>query len=275
MTLTIASAAMLVAAPTTNYLDRALAAWKAGEQTNALALVDLAVAAEPKATRPLNFRAQIRSLMGLRAEGIADVSSALALEPKSAWLYHERAEHRFRAGDFAGSCEDFAKSDALSPQRAAHNWQYGIALYYAGRFVDGKKLFELHQTVNPQDVENAAWHFLCVARIEGVEKARAVLIPIAGDTRIPMRQVQALFAGTGTEADVFKAADAGDADVQTGQKFYAHLYVGLYHEAAGRNEAAALEIRQAAVLARYGGYMGEVARVHAAKLDQEAAVKGK
>ena len=54
----IASAGTLLAAPPTNYLDRALAAWKAGEHTNALALADLAVAAEPKATRPLNFRAQ-------------------------------------------------------------------------------------------------------------------------------------------------------------------------------------------------------------------------
>mgnify|MGYP000446850332 CR=1 FL=1 len=40
---------------------------------------------------------------------------------------------------------------------------------------EGRKLFELHRSVNPQDVENAAWHFLCAARVDGLEKARAQL----------------------------------------------------------------------------------------------------
>ncbi len=36
-------------------------------------------------------------------------------------------------------------------------WQRGLALYYTERFADGQKQFELHKTVNPNDVENRAW----------------------------------------------------------------------------------------------------------------------
>ena len=257
----------------TNLLTRAEASWKVGDFTNALALVDRAIAASPKEVRALNFRAQMRALLGRRPEGIADLTQALKLEPKSAWLYHERAEHQFRAGAFSEACADFAKADELAPERAARDWQRGIALYYAGRFVEGRKLFELHRTVNPEDVENAAWHFLCVARLDGVEKARAVLISVAADGRVPMREVQALFAGKGTEADVFRAAERGRDDELPGQRFYAHLYVGLYHEASGAVALAEENLRKAAGLAKYGGYMGEVARVHTERFDSLTKAK--
>ena len=251
----------------TNLLDRALMAWKSGDHTNALVLVDQAVAATPKDIRTLNFRAQIRALMGRRAEAIADLDAAIAVEPQSAWLHHERGEHQFRAGNFDAACADFARADALAPQRAAQDWQLGIALYYAGRFAEGRKLFELHRTVNPEDVENAAWHYLCVARMDGVEKARAVLIPVRGDTRVPMKEVQKLFAGTARPEDVLQAAEQGPEAERPGQRFYAHLYIGLHHEAAGQADLAAVAIRRAAALARHAGYMGEVARVHAQVLD--------
>lgn len=260
-----------VGAAETDLLSRALSSWKAGEHTNALALVDQAVAESPKDIRPLNFRAQIRALMGRRPEAIADLNTALTLDPQSAWLYHERAEHQFRAGNFTAACADFAKADELSPQRAAHNWQRGIALYYAGKFAEGRQLFELHRTVNPEDVENAAWHFLCVARIEGVAKARADLIAVGEDRRVPMSAIQAMFGGTRTPDEVIQAAETGAETDRPGQRFYAHLYVGLYHEAAGQRKLAEEHLRKAAALARFGGYMGEVARVHAQLFDAPPA----
>ena len=126
------------------------------------------------------------------------------------------------------------------------------------------KQFEVHQTVNPQDVENAAWHFLCAARVDGIEKARAGLIPVKADTRVPMRQVQQLFAGKLTPSDVLQAAEEGPEGNRPGQRFYAYLYIGLYHEATGQADLAEAAIQQAAALASTGGYMGDVARVHAA-----------
>jgi len=68
-------------------------------------------------------------------------------------------------------------------------WQRGIALYYAGRYDDCRKQFEAHRTVNPDVVENAAWHFLCVARADSVAAARAALLPVGPDRRVPMHEV--------------------------------------------------------------------------------------
>ena len=170
--------------------------------------------------------------------------------------YNRRGEEHFRAGRIAESIADFDKAIELEPRIAPHHWQRGISLYYANRFADGRKQFELHQTVNPSDVENAVWHFLCVARMEGVEKARAVLIPIPEDTRVPMMQIHALFAGKGTADDVLKPARGKDAI------FYAHLYLGLYYEVAGDAVSSKKHIQLAAHEYAVDHYMGDVARVH-------------
>ena len=92
------------------------------------------------------------------------------------------------------SVADFDKFLEARPDQRPQHWQRGIALYYAGQFEDGAKQFEIHKTVNANDVENAAWHFLCVARWKGVEAARAGLIPIEGDGRVPMMTVHKMFA---------------------------------------------------------------------------------
>ena len=149
---------------------------------------------------------------------------------------------------------------ALAPETAPELWQRGLVLYYAGKFAEGRKQFELHQTVNPRDVENAAWHFLCVAKAEGVAAARQALIPISGDARVPMAQVHALFAGTGSEEAVLAACvGAGN---QRDHLCYAHLYLGLYHEALGHADQAKAHLLQAANEFRMDHYMGRTAQVH-------------
>jgi lipoprotein NlpI len=82
--------------------------------------------------------------------------------------------------------------------------------------------------VNPDDVENAAWHFLCVARAESPAKAKAALLPVGPDARAPMREVYQMFRGTLTPEQVISAAGS-----QPDGQFYAHLYLGLYFEALG------------------------------------------
>lgn len=142
-------------------------------------------------------------------------------------------------------------------------WQRGLALYYAERCNDGRKLFELHKTVNPDDVENAAWHFLCVARLEGVRAARDKLLPVAEDPRVPMKEILDLYAGRCEPAAVFAAAQRGEPDAQRNQLCYAHLYVGLFYEATGDAAKAREHITQAAGSFRMEHYMGKVAVVHA------------
>ena len=152
----------------------------------------------------------------------------------------------------------------LNPRAEPGHWQRGLALYYADEFERGRKQFEVHQTVNTNDVENAAWHFLCVARIEGVEKARKAFIPIEGDSRVPMKEVHQLFAGTATPEDVLAAAKAGDPSESALRNHlcYAHLYLGLYWEAMGDTEKAKHHIKLSAKDYAMDHYMGETARVH-------------
>ena len=164
----------------------------------------------------------------------------------------------FENGRIERAAAGFDRAAALTPAEAPHLWQRGIALYYAGRYADCRKQFESHRTVNPNDVENATWHFLCVARAESPEKARAALLPVGPDSRVPMREIYQMFRGEMTPEQVMAAAGN-----QPTAQFYAHLYVGLYHEALG-NEAGAREHIAAASAERYssGGYMHMVARVH-------------
>ena len=169
-----------------------------------------------------------------------------------------RAVAAFERGRFAASVAAFDDLAQLMPARAPHLWQRGIALYYAGRYADCRRQFELHRTVNPDDVENAAWHFLCVAREQNVRAARAALLPVGPDARLPMRQVYEMFRGNLAPEEVMKAAGS-----DTAGQFYAHLYVGLYFDALGQKDLSLPHIREAAG-ARYaaGGYMHMVARVH-------------
>jgi tetratricopeptide (TPR) repeat protein len=170
----------------------------------------------------------------------------------------ERAVADFLGGRLAESVAGFDTLARIDPDRAPQLWQRGIALYYAGRYKDCRLQFESHRTVNPNDVENAAWHFLCVARGESPQAARAALLPVGPDARAPMRQVYEMFRGALKPDDVLAAA--GD---RPESQFYAHLYVGLYAEAMG-DKGRALEHIKAAADDRFavGGYMHVVAKNH-------------
>ena len=177
----------------------------------------------------------------------------------------DRATAHFQAGRVAESAAEFDNVVKLAPDYAPQLWQRGIALYYAGRYRDCRAQFESHRTVNPDDVENAAWHFLCVARAESVERARAALLPVGPDARVPMREVYEMFRGTIGPEKVLAAAGAS-----TAPEFYAHLYVGLYFDVIGRKAEALAHIKAAAAdrYASAGGYMNRVARVHLAILQR-------
>jgi lipoprotein NlpI len=175
----------------------------------------------------------------------------------------DRAIAHFEAGRVVQSAEEFDRLITIHPAIAPELWQRGIALYYAGRYDDCRKQFELHRTVNPNDVENAAWHFLCVARAESPAAATKAMLPVGPDARVPMRQVYELFRGRMTPEEVLRAAGT-----QPSAQFYARLYLGLFAEANG-DARRALEHLTAAADSRFagaGGYMHRVAKVHLATL---------
>jgi len=171
----------------------------------------------------------------------------------------DRAIADFQSGRVVESASGFDSLAKLVPGIAPELWQRGIALYYAGRYKDCRAQFESHRTVNPDDVENAAWHFLCVARAESPAKAKSALLPVGPDSRVPMRQVYEMFRGALSPQDVLAAGGT-----QPQGQFYARLYLGLYFEAMG-NKSLALEHIKAAAADRFaavGGYMHTVAKVH-------------
>ncbi|MBM3772640.1 MAG: hypothetical protein FJW27_15390 [Acidimicrobiia bacterium] len=175
----------------------------------------------------------------------------------------DRAVDEFERGRIESSVAAFDELVKVAPRAMPQLWQRGIALYYAGRFDDCRKQFESHRTVNPNDVENAAWHFLCVARAESPQKARAALLPVGPDARVPMREVYELYRGAVVPEQVMRAAESNPSG-----QFYANLYVGLYYEATGDpvRARAALETAAQDRFAPVGGYMHMVATVHVARL---------
>jgi lipoprotein NlpI len=195
-------------------------------------------------------------LLALLSPALVSCAGPLAQSPEAVF---ERATSAFLAGRISESAAAFDDLAKLVPGKVPQLWQRGITLYYAGRYKDCRTQFEAHRTVNPNDVENAAWHFLCVARDESADKAKLAILPVGPDTRVPMREVYQMFQGALPPERVMAAAGT-----LAESQFYAHLYLGLYFEALGM-KARALEHIAAAAADRFqplGGYMHDVARVH-------------
>ncbi len=245
-------------------LRQAQSAFSGGKADEALSLAKKAAEAEPKNPRTHFVLGRILETMHRDADAVSAYSRVIEIDAKSAEPYQTRGWVYFRLGKFKESIADFDAYIERNPGSAPHHWQRGIVLYYAGRFDDGRKQFESHQTVNPSDVENAVWHFLCNVRVNGIEKARAQFIKISGDGRIPMAEVHALFAGTGSEEKVLAAAKAGNPSANDLRQrlFYAHLYLGLYFEALGDPKKTREHIEKSAKDFSENHAMGDVARVH-------------
>ena len=252
-------------------LRKAEATSKQGNTPEAIAMCTQAILADASNLNAYALRGRFYSESRQDAKAVADFDEVLKRDAKATGILQLRGWLKFRLGKFDESIVDFDRVVALHREQEPQQWQRGIVYYYAKRFAEGRKQFELHQTVNPSDVENAVWHYLCVARLESVEKARAALIPIRADGRVPMMKVHELFAGKAKPEDVLKAAESGTPSLaqRNRQLFYAHLYLGLYYEAAGDVLKTREHIYKAATDFTSDQYMGDVARVHAGLLKQQ------
>ena len=176
----------------------------------------------------------------------------------------DRAIADFMNGKVRASADGFDKLAALLPETVPQLWQRGVALYYEGNYKDCARQFAAHRAVNPNDVENVAWHFVCVARGESPQKARTSVLSIVPETRIPMPELYDLLRGLTTPERVLQAA------MSTGKpeaEFDAHLYLGLYFEALGDTERTRIHITAAAAdRFKSFGFMHAAARVHLQRL---------
>ena len=185
----------------------------------------------------------------------------IELVPDSASAFIRRGQLLFKLARIEASLADFDHAVALDPSSEPYLWQRGIAQFYAGEYDACRRQFEAHRRVNPNDAENAAWHYLCVAREDGPVVARASLLPVGPDSRIPLRTIYELYRGTSTPAEVMSVAASAPADRRSSALFYGELYVGLYHFILDQHVAALAALR-AASRRDFPHYMRDVARVH-------------
>jgi lipoprotein NlpI len=186
------------------------------------------------------------------------LTRALEADPHNPQLYVQRGMISFQLGEMTASIDDFDRAEHLNPALTPYLWQRGIAYYYAERFEDGARQFEVDLTVNGHDVEETVWRYLCQAQVQGAQAARDSLLPVRDDARPVMNWVYQLFAGTCDAERVFvQYRDAGRRE-----RFYSALYVGLYCEAAGDPALARDYIGLAAKMQVMEDYMGWVAVVH-------------
>lgn len=220
---------------------------------------------EPDLQRGLSLLRQAEQLLGSAdyAQAAERARQAAELGKGLGYVQQAAAEVLYRSGHTEESLPLFDRAVELEPQKAAHNWQRGLALCSLGKFEAGAAQFQSHHEVNPDDVENSAWYFLCIAKTKGLEAARATVIPSRGDGREPMMSVLRMLQGKLEPEGVLRAAVQNTTPGRGRRlaQFYADLYVGLYHDALGDREQAVHYLKRCQ---QYGiqGYMADCARVY-------------
>ena len=248
-------------------LEKAQAAIARKDFDAAVKLAAEAIAANPKSVEANVVRATALDELGKHDEAVKAMDRAIDLSPNKADLHDQRGSMRFKNADLQGSLDDYDRAIKLDPRRSRRHWQRGIVCYYVGKHAEGARQFGLYQTYDDNDVENVVWRFACMARDVGVDKARAKMLSVRHDRRVPMMQIYELFRGKAKPDDVLKAADANkDNKIRHNyQQFYAHYYLGLYFESIGKPKLARPHLLEAPKH-KNDHYMWHVARIHAERL---------
>jgi lipoprotein NlpI len=201
---------------------------------------------------------------------IASITRRIRQSPKEVNLYSQRGDKNFFRARFADAVRDYDSMVELDPDLEASHWRRGIALFYAGRYEDAARQFEIYHTFDNIDRENGIWRYLSQMKGAGREKARQGLLKYEKDDREPFPHVYRLFAGELTAQEVLtRSIPAGiPTDERHKREFYARLYVGLDLYVNDQAAGALPHLREAVRNpwgARAGGgpgYMWHVARVH-------------
>lgn len=248
-------------------IEQAQRCLKKNDHAGALKAADEAVKLDPKNAEAHLLRGVANGGLRHPEDAIKDFSKALELDPKLDYAINHRGGEHFKMGDIKGSIEDFEKYIKLHPDAYNDHWRYGISLYYAGKFADGAKQFKAGETAFANDVENVFFHYICNARIDGVEKARKAMLVLKNgnpDTRIPMMKIYDLIQGKVKAEDVIETAEKAKlgADAKNEALFYGHLYVGLNYEAEGNAKKCLEHLTTAVEKHKISHYMWDVGNVH-------------
>ena len=201
---------------------------------------------------------------------IVSLSKAVEHDPKNMLQRDRRGDLYLWNGEFKKAIADYDAFLKGNPKFEPEHWRRGIAHYYAGMHKEGVAQFETHKTVNPQDVENAVWHYLCNSKIVGTKKAAEALIDVTQDRRVPMAEIQKLFAGKLKPEDVLAAAEKIEVKKREGTsaRFYANLYVALWYDAEGNAKKVKEHLSDAVLKYEISDYMWKVGRAHLTQLEK-------
>jgi lipoprotein NlpI len=201
---------------------------------------------------------------------VETLNTAIADAPETIDLYSQRGDALLFLGRFKEAAADYDRMIELDASRDASHWRRGIALFYAGQYDKAARQFERYHSFDNVDRENGIWRYLCQVKADGLEKARAGLLKYEKDDREPFGDVYRLFAGTIEPEAITQRIDGADiTDTEREKrKFYANLYIGLWHAVHDRPEQAQPYLKAARentwpATAGYGPhYMWHVGRIH-------------
>ena len=163
-------------------------------------------------------------------------------------LHHRRAGILFRLNRFEEAIQDYDDAVEIGrPHTELSCWERGLAYYYIGNFKEGKEQFERYHRVGATDIENGLWRFLCIAEVEGIEKARSTILEYPSRTRPPFPALLNLYLGKGTPEDVISQAkrNTRSGPRSTNNLFFAHYYLAKFYELTDQPEQAKTHIRKA------------------------------
>ena len=247
--------------------------WCFCKSYSSLALFFLICSALPAAAQRAMSPSELRS-QGLKAlqEGNNDlaiqVADAIVRQHQDPRAIRLAADIYLRSGKTEWATRLFNRYAESEPEQIPTLWQRGIALFFTGKYAAAAQQFELHRKVNPNDVENAAWHFLCLAKAKSLAAAKASVLPAPNDPRIPMKEIHALLTSGDTDAinDRVNKTEVG-SDERAEAAFYGDFYLALYADAQGQ-ASTALKLMNRAAKDAPRHYMGDIARVYAKHLQK-------
>ncbi len=252
-------------------------ATRAGRVDRALDLANEGAALYPNSELIFFMRGQIYEHRRLFDHAIKDYTRTLAIKSAYFRAYQRRGECYFKAGLFKESIADFDKVILSDPKQEFDHWQRGISCYYAGEYSKGVRQFELRKEENPDDAENAIWHYVCNVKALGTERAGKAMFLATKDGRAWASAAHDLFRGFRKPEEVLavSAKDETNEDLKKDNLFHAHFYIALHYETIDNAAKAREHLTIAIEKFPRRHYMYEVARVHLALIDKRTAAEKK
>jgi lipoprotein NlpI len=235
--------------------------------------VGLSILLLPASADDLSFDSQRWQTIAMQ------LTEEISNNPKAISLYSRRGDARFFLGEFEAAVSDYGKMVELDASVDASHWRRGIALFYAQQFEAAAGQFERYHSFDNVDRENGIWRYLCQVKADGVANAQGGLLKYEKDDREPFGDVYRLFAGTIEPAAIVGRIERDELSDEEREKrrFYAHLYIGLWHAVHERPQEAKPHLKRAVdnrwgPTAGYGPkYMWHVSRLHYDLLSQQPA----